>query len=110
MANSDVESHTITQTHTSLVRNDVLFLFLAPYARTTRYEDAFLPKGKNRPPRPCLIIMSCMYELQQKPRRKTNGNYSSTIRQKRSTCKTQNSWVVGTATTIDNLNTQPASN
>ena len=23
------------------------FLFLAPYARTTRYEEAFLPKGKN---------------------------------------------------------------
>ena len=25
------------------------FLFLAPYARTTRYEEAFLPKGKKRP-------------------------------------------------------------
>ena len=25
------------------------FLFLAPYARTTRYEGAFLPKGKKRP-------------------------------------------------------------
>ena len=23
--------------------------FLAPYARTTRYEEAFLPKGKKRP-------------------------------------------------------------
>ena len=23
------------------------FLFLAPYARTTRYEEAFLPRGKN---------------------------------------------------------------
>ena len=26
-----------------------MFLFLAPYARTTRYEEAFLPKGKKRP-------------------------------------------------------------
>ena len=25
------------------------FWFLAPYARTTRYEEAFLPKGKKRP-------------------------------------------------------------
>ena len=25
------------------------FLFLAPCARTTRYEEAFLPKGKKRP-------------------------------------------------------------
>ena len=25
------------------------FLFLAPYARTTRYEEAFLPEGKKRP-------------------------------------------------------------
>ena len=25
------------------------FVFLAPYARTTRYEEAFLPKGKKRP-------------------------------------------------------------
>ena len=25
------------------------FLFLAPYARTTRYEEAFLPQGKKRP-------------------------------------------------------------
>ena len=24
------------------------FLFFAPYARTTRYEEAFLPKGNNR--------------------------------------------------------------
>ena len=23
------------------------FVFLAPYARTTRYEEVFLPKGKN---------------------------------------------------------------
>ena len=27
----------------------IYFLFLAPYARTTRYEEAFLPKGKKRP-------------------------------------------------------------
>ena len=26
----------------------VWFLFLAPYARTTRYEEAFLPKAKKR--------------------------------------------------------------
>ena len=26
-----------------------MFLFLAPYARTTRYEEAFLPEGKKRP-------------------------------------------------------------
>ena len=25
------------------------FLFLAPHARTTRYEEVFLPKGKKRP-------------------------------------------------------------
>ena len=25
------------------------FVFLAPYARTTRYEETFLPKGKKRP-------------------------------------------------------------
>ena len=25
------------------------FLFLAPYARTTRYEEAFVPEGKKRP-------------------------------------------------------------
>ena len=25
------------------------FLFLAPYARTTRYEEAFLTEGKKRP-------------------------------------------------------------
>ena len=25
------------------------FLFLVPYARTTRYEEAFLPEGKKRP-------------------------------------------------------------
>ena len=25
------------------------FFFLAPYARTTRYEEAFLPKGKKQP-------------------------------------------------------------
>ena len=26
-----------------------VFYFLAPYARTTRYEDAFLPEAKKRP-------------------------------------------------------------
>ena len=26
-----------------------IFLFLAPYARTTRYEEVFLPEGKKRP-------------------------------------------------------------
>ena len=26
-----------------------LFVFLAPYARTARYEEAFLPEGKKRP-------------------------------------------------------------
>ena len=35
-------NHTITH-----IQKNVLFLFLAPYARTTRYEEAFLPKGKN---------------------------------------------------------------
>ena len=46
MANYDVESHR----QTSLVQKNVfIFLFLAPYARTTRYEVASLP-------RPCLIM------------------------------------------------------
>ena len=35
-----------TNKHPSLVQNNVWFLFLAPYASTTRYEEAFLPKGK----------------------------------------------------------------
>ena len=39
-------NHTYTQSHTYIQKN-VCFLFLAPYARTTRYEEAFLPKGKN---------------------------------------------------------------
>ena len=30
-------------------RKMLCFLFLAPYARTTRYKEAFLPKGKKRP-------------------------------------------------------------
>ena len=34
--------------HTYIQKN-VLFLFLAPYARTTRHEEAFLPEGKKRP-------------------------------------------------------------
>ena len=41
MANYDVEIN-IPGTE-----NVSIFLFLAPYARTTRYEEAFLPKGKN---------------------------------------------------------------
>ena len=28
---------------------DFFYLFLAPNARTTRYEEAFLPEGKKRP-------------------------------------------------------------
>ena len=40
-------NHTQSHTQTSLVQNNVLFLFLAPYAHTTRYEEAF--KGKKRP-------------------------------------------------------------
>ena len=49
MANYDVESHTHTNTHThtylDLVQNIICFFskFLAPYARTTRYEEAFFP-------------------------------------------------------------------
>ena len=36
------QSHTQSQTQTSLVQNNAcFFLFLAPYARTTRYEEAF---------------------------------------------------------------------
>ena len=37
--------------HTYIQKN-VLFLFLAPYARTTRYEEFFLPEGKKRPRSP----------------------------------------------------------
>ena len=36
-------NHTHIQTHTYLVQNNVWFLFLAPYARTTRYDEAFFP-------------------------------------------------------------------
>ena len=38
----------INQTH---VQKNVFIIkfFLAPYARTTRYEEAFLPKGQKRP-------------------------------------------------------------
>ena len=35
-------THKHQHTQTSLVQNNVWFLFLAPYARTTRYEEAFL--------------------------------------------------------------------
>ena len=39
-----------TNKQTSLVQKNVLiFLFSAPYARTTRYEEAFLPESKIRP-------------------------------------------------------------
>ena len=41
-----IQNRTTTQSHTqtSLVQNNVLFfIFLAPYARTTRYEEAFFP-------------------------------------------------------------------
>ena len=38
-----------TNKQTSLVQNNVWFFILAPYARTTRYEEASLPKGKKRP-------------------------------------------------------------
>ena len=48
MANYDVEPHTQTnkQTHIVYIQKNVLFcFFLAPYARTTRYEEAFLPEA-----------------------------------------------------------------
>ena len=32
-----------TQSHTYLVQKNVLFFILAPYAHTTRYEEAFFP-------------------------------------------------------------------
>jgi len=34
-------------TQTSLVQNNVWFLFLAPYARMTRYEECFCLKARN---------------------------------------------------------------
>ena len=37
-----------TKKHT-YIQKKVLFLFLAPYARTTRYEEAFLPEAEKRP-------------------------------------------------------------
>ena len=37
-----------THNHTSLVQKNVLFLFLAPYARTTRYEEAFFSLQNQR--------------------------------------------------------------
>ena len=33
--------------HSSLVQNDVWFIILAPYARTTRYEEALFPWKKS---------------------------------------------------------------
>ena len=35
-------TNTQSHKHTSLVQNNVFF-FLAPYARTSRYEEAFFP-------------------------------------------------------------------
>ena len=43
-------NHTNKQTNKHLwYRKMFCFLFLAPYACTTRYEEAFLPEGKKRP-------------------------------------------------------------
>ena len=47
---------------TSLVQNSVWFFFLAPYARTTCYEKAFLPKGKNVLGRFAPSVLPCYYE------------------------------------------------
>ena len=42
----------ITQTNKQTIipgtEKCLVFLFLAPYARPTRYEEAFLPEGKKR--------------------------------------------------------------
>ena len=39
----------LTHNHTHTYRKKVFFFFfLAPYARTTPYEEAFMPKGKKR--------------------------------------------------------------
>ena len=47
MANYDVESHTQSHKHTIThipgTEECFVFTFLAPYARTTRYEEAFFP-------------------------------------------------------------------
>ena len=39
----------ITMLNYTYIQKNVLFLFLAPYARTTRYEEAFLLEGNKRP-------------------------------------------------------------
>ena len=39
----------ITMLNHTYIQKNVLFCFLAPYARTTRYEEALLPEGKKRP-------------------------------------------------------------
>ena len=39
-------NHTYFEVHTGKC---IVFLFLAPFARTTRFEEAFLPEGKKRP-------------------------------------------------------------
>ena len=43
-----------------------LFVFLAPYARTARYEEAFLPEGKKRP-RSLRSLGLAMLNLANKP-------------------------------------------
>ena len=47
MANDDVELN--QQTNIPGTEKCLDFLFLAPYARTTRYEEDILPEGKKRP-------------------------------------------------------------
>ena len=42
-------NHTNKKTNIPGTEKCFAFLFFAPYARTTRYEEAFLPKGKKRP-------------------------------------------------------------
>ena len=56
-------NHTNKQTNkqTSLVQKNVLIFFLARYARTTRYEEAFLPEGKKRPH---YYIYECIWYVQ----------------------------------------------
>ena len=42
-------NHTNKQMNIPGTEKCLFFLFLAPYARTTRYEEAFFPEGKKRP-------------------------------------------------------------
>ena len=39
--------HTITHTNIPGIEKSLVFLFLSPYARTTRYEEAFFLTAKN---------------------------------------------------------------